>query len=140
MKHLTALALIATACVGPAAIGAVRAHHAMVMYDRLRTVTLDGTVVELQWTNPHVFLLVRGKVADDEEADVWRLETSAPSRLAQLGGWSATSLKYGDRVRVDVNPLRDGKEKAARIAKVTVIDSGAVLGTQYLDLDLRRQQ
>jgi Family of unknown function (DUF6152) len=118
----------------------VAAHHAMVMYDRSTTVTLDGTVVEFQWTNPHVFLLVSGKIDAAEEPAVWRLETSGPSNLMRQGGWSATALKPGDRVRVQINPLREPGLPNARLIKVRLLDTGQELGASYLDLDLRRPQ
>jgi hypothetical protein len=114
------------------------AHHAMVMYDRLRTMTLVGVVVELQWTNPHVFLLVKGAVEVDEEPAIWRLETTSPTNLVRLGGWSATALKPGDRVSIAINPLKDGNEKSARLVRVTLIDTGQELGTAYVDADLRQ--
>jgi hypothetical protein len=112
------------------------AHHAMVMYDRLRTLTLIGTVVELQWTNPHVFVLVNGTIDVDDDPTIWRLETTSPSNLVRWG-WSAASLRPGDRVSIVVNPHQQGREKNARLVKVTLIDSGQELGTEYLDLDLR---
>jgi hypothetical protein len=112
------------------------AHHTMVMYDRLRTLTLIGSVVEFQWTNPHVFVLVNGTVSEDDEPAVWRLETASPTNLVKLGGWSATALKPGDRVSITVNPHRDGREKSARLVRVTLLDTGQELGTAYLDLDL----
>jgi uncharacterized protein DUF6152 len=58
MKIIAALIVLAGSAT---ATKMVAAHHAMVMYDRTTTVTLNGTVVELQWTNPHVFLLVNGR-------------------------------------------------------------------------------
>jgi Family of unknown function (DUF6152) len=122
-----------------AAVQPLAAHHAMVMYDRLRTMTLVGTVVEFQWTNPHVFVLVKGSVEVDEEPAIWRLETTSPSNLIRLGGWSATALKPGDRVSITINPHREGREKNARLVRVTLIDTGQELGTAYLDLDLRSQ-
>jgi hypothetical protein len=117
----------------------------MVMYDRSTTVTLDGTVVELQWTNPHVFLLVSGKIDGGDQPGVsqpavWRLETSGPSNLTRQGGWSATALKPGDRVRVQINPLREPGLPNARLIKVRLLDTGQELGASYLDLDLRRPQ
>jgi hypothetical protein len=121
-----------------AAVQPLAAHHAMVMYDRLRTMTLVGTVVELQWTNPHVFLLVKGAVDVDEEPAIWRLETTSPTNLVRLGGWSATALKPGDRVSIAINPLKEGSEKSARLVRVTLIDTGQELGTAYVDLDLRQ--
>jgi hypothetical protein len=125
---------------GPAAtVQPVFAHHAMVMYDRLRTMTLVGTVVEFQWTNPHVFLLVNGSLDVDAEPAIWRLETTSPTNLIRLGGWSATALKPGDRVSIIINPNRESREKSARLVRVTLIDTGQELGTAYLDLDLRSQ-
>ena len=32
------------------------AHHSFAMFDRGRTVTLQGTVNEFQWTNPHAWI------------------------------------------------------------------------------------
>ena len=129
------LAVAAAFCAG-----AVEAHHSMVMYDRLHTVTLNGTVVELQWTNPHVFLLVNGKLHEHDQPAVWRLETSGPANLTRIGGWSATALRPGDRVRVEINPLREGDQKSARLTKVTLVDTGQELGSAYLDSDLVRQK
>jgi hypothetical protein len=128
---------IASALVTQLGIEAV-AHHSMVMYDRTRTVTLTGTVVELQWNNPHVFLLVNGRIGEGDPSGIWHLETSGPTNLARLPGWSPTALKAGDRVTVEINPLRAGEQRNARLTKVTVVDTGQELGTAYQDLDLRR--
>jgi uncharacterized protein DUF6152 len=126
------------ACVAGANV--VAAHHAMVMYDRVTTLTLTGTVVELQWTNPHVFLLVNGRTDEADEAAVWRLETSGPANLTRQGGWSATALNPGDRVSVVINPMKEPGQRNARLNKVTILDTGQELGATYLDLDLRRPQ
>ena len=115
----------ALAVAGGIAVRAVDAHHAMVMYDRLKTVTLNGTVVELQWTNPHVFLIVNGKLKDDDQPAVWRLETSGPTNLARQTGWSPTALRPGDRVSVEINPLREGDEKSVRLTRVVLTETPA---------------
>jgi hypothetical protein len=123
---------------GLAAVRPLAAHHAMVMYDRLKTMVLIGTVVEFQWTNPHVFVMVNGAVDMDDEPTLWRLETTSPSNLVRLG-WTATALRPGDRVSITINPHRDGaREKSARLLKATLLDTGQELGTAYLDLDLRQ--
>jgi hypothetical protein len=100
--------------------------------------TLVGTVTEFQWTNPHVFVLVHGTIDVDDEPAIWRLETTSPSNLIRWG-WSATSLRPGDHVSIVVNPHQQSREKSARLIKVTLLDSGRELGTEYLDLDLRGQ-
>jgi hypothetical protein len=99
-----------------------------------------GSLLELQWTNPHVFLLVNGKVDEADQPAVWRLETSGPANLTRQGGWSPTALRPGDRVSVQINPMREPGQRNARLTKVTLVDTGQELGTTYLDLDLRRPQ
>jgi Family of unknown function (DUF6152) len=136
---------VAASCGFAAGTNMVAAHHAMVMYDRSTVLTLVGTVVELQWTNPHVFLLVDGKVDEGDQPGVsqpavWRLETSGPAILTRQGGWSATALKPGDRVSVTINPMKEAGQRNARLNKVTLVDTGPELGATYLDLDLRRPQ
>jgi hypothetical protein len=135
-RSLAIAGAAALALAGGSAVRPLAAHHAMVMYDRLRTLTLIGAVVEFQWTNPHVFVLVKGTIGFDDEPAVWRLETTSPSNLVRWG-WSATSLRPGDRVSIVVNPHQKSGEKSARLVKVTLIDTGQELGTSYLDLDLR---
>jgi hypothetical protein len=103
----------------------------MVMYDNTKTMTLDGTLVELRWTNPHVFLRVEVKAKDTDQSEVWVLETSGPTNLVRLG-WSETAMKSGDRVRVDINPHRE-VAKAARVTKVVLVDTGQEFGTAYRD-------
>jgi hypothetical protein len=122
-----------------AAIPMVAAHHAMVMYDNTKTVTLDGTLVELRWTNPHVFLRVQVKANDADSSEVWVLETSSPTNLVRLGGWSETAMKPGDRVRVDINPHRT-EQRAARVTKVVLVETGQEFGTAYRDAQPPRTQ
>ena len=74
IKVAGALAIIYGSLAG---VQMVAAHHAMVMYDNTKTVTLDGTLLEFRWTNPHVFLRVEGKFKDRDQSEVWLLETSS---------------------------------------------------------------
>src|SRR5262249_35922938 len=80
----------------------------------------------------------QGRRAD--QPAVWRLETSGPANLTRQGGWSATALKYGDRVSVTINPMKEPAQRNARLHKITLVDTGQELGATYLDLDLRRPQ
>src|SRR5256885_6997053 len=34
------------------------AHHSFAMFDANKTITLDGTVKEFEWTNPHSWILL----------------------------------------------------------------------------------
>ena len=39
----------------------VAAHHSRAMYDRERTITIEGVVTKYEWTNPHVYLYVEAR-------------------------------------------------------------------------------
>ena len=102
------------------------AHHSFAMYDSTKLVTVDGSVTNFQWTNPHVLLWVTGTTAAGEPATLWTIELpTSPGNLGRMG-WSKHSLKAGDHVVVELNPLRDGKHGGS-FKKATLADTGKVL-------------
>jgi hypothetical protein len=97
---LTAIAVTAFAA-------SALAHHSFAMFDQQQSVTLQGTVKEFEWTNPHAWLRV---MVDDEKAGkplLWALELSSPSRLVTMG-MRADSVKPGDVVSVTFHPMKNG--------------------------------
>ena len=96
--------LIATLLVG--AVVPVVAHHSFAAFDQSREVTLKGRVTEFQWTNPHAWLVVKGKTANGPDEE-WSFEMISPSVLRR-NGWTRNSLKSGDEVTVTANPAKDG--------------------------------
>jgi len=102
------------------------AHHSFAMYDSTKLVSIDGTVTNFQWTNPHVLLWVTGKTSASEADTLWTVELpTSPGNLGRMG-WSKHSLKAGDHVLVELNPLRDGKHGGS-FKKATLPASGKVL-------------
>jgi MYXO-CTERM domain-containing protein len=102
------------------------AHHSFAMYDSTKLVTVDGSVTNFQWTNPHVLLWVTGTSAPGEAATLWTIELpTSPGNLGRMG-WTKHSLKGGDHVIVDLNPLRDGRHGGS-FKKATIVDTGKVL-------------
>jgi hypothetical protein len=91
------------------------AHHSFANFDMTKTVTLHGTVKELQWTNPHCFvqLLVLGATGPVE----WSLEMNSPL-ASYRGGWRPGTVKAGDKVTLLINPARDGTP-SGRLAAAT---------------------
>ena len=83
------------------------AHHSFSMFDAQQTVTLDGTVKEFEWVNPHSWLRVIVNDKNTGQPAVWVLELSSPSRLVTMG-LRADSMKAGDAVSVTFHPLRNG--------------------------------
>lgn len=96
------------AAASAAALGATPAlaHHSFSMFDNNKDMTLEGTVKEYQWTNPHVWIQLVVKDADNKDAE-WPIEGGSAAIL-QRQGWSRNSLKPGDRVVVVVHPRKDG--------------------------------
>jgi hypothetical protein len=82
------------------------AHHSFAMFDAEKKVTLDGTVKEFQWTNPHSWILLT--VSDAQgKAEQWAIEMGGPSGLARQG-WVPKTLTPGMKVQAVIHPLRDG--------------------------------
>jgi hypothetical protein len=103
-RFTTAAALLLTAVSLLAPLPLI-AHHSAAMFDDSKVVELQGTVKELQWTNPHVWLQL---VVDKDGAKTeWSIEGSSPNTLSRTG-WRSTSFKPGDVVSVRLNPMKDG--------------------------------
>jgi hypothetical protein len=104
---------------------AADAHHSFAMFDQSKVVTLTGTVAEFRWVNPHAALFVRVDQSDDGDT-FWAIEMTSPSNLKRRG-WTRTTLKQGDRISVEINPLRDGRHSGG-FRSATLLDTGRVLG------------
>ena len=114
------LAAAALAC-DPAA----EAHHSMAMFDETKTVTLVGTVKSFRWTSPHALIeiTVRYKTGPID----WTVEMGNVSGLLQAG-WTPTTIKFGDAVKIDCHPLRNGM--AGCNFKSLTLPDGKVMGMQ----------
>ncbi|MEO6389158.1 MAG: DUF6152 family protein [Croceibacterium sp.] len=95
-------AMAAALVAAPAA-----AHHSFAMFDQHKIVTLEGTVTEFQWTNPHAFIELDAANPGGGTRH-WSIELNSPNNLKRQG-WSRGALKAGDRVTLRMNPLRDGR-------------------------------
>jgi hypothetical protein len=82
------------------------AHHSYAMFDRSKTVTLDGTIREYRWTNPHSWIQITVP-GDNGGTDEWSVEMGSPFELLRVG-WTAKSVKAGDKVSIQVHPVKDG--------------------------------
>jgi len=83
------------------------AHHSFAMFDYNKDVTVVGEVKELQWTNPHIHLLVN--VPDPKGGVVeWEIEGGTPSNLRRTG-WARDVVKPGEKISVVIHPLKNGK-------------------------------
>ncbi len=96
------------------------------MYDSAKLLTLNCTVKEFQWANPHAVLWVISGPAAGEPLQNWSIELpTSPGNLTRMG-WTKHSLKPGDHIVLEFNPLRDGT-KGGSFKKATVAPTGEVL-------------
>lgn len=94
------------------------AHHSFAAtYFVDKTATVDGTVKEFLWRNPHSFIKVE---APDEkgEMQLWSIEWGGGAQLSQAHVTRDT-LKPGDHVVITGNPGRDPSEHRVRIKSIT---------------------
>jgi hypothetical protein len=98
---------------------ALTAHHGAATFDTDKEVTLQGTVTEWLWFNPHCFLKFDVK---DESGAVknWAVEAGNPTDMSKRG-WTRLAFKKGDTVTVTLQPVKTGAP-VGRIRKVVLAD------------------
>ena len=89
----------------------VLAHHSFAAeFDADKPVKIKGTVVEMEWINPHswIHLDVTGP---DGKVERWAVEGGAPNSLFRRG-WTKNSLPSGLEIIVDGFQAKDGSFRA----------------------------
>lgn len=87
--------------------GIAAAHHSNAAYDADHPQTMEGTVKQVNWTNPHITFVIEKDAKDGQPASTWVLEVSSPGVLTR-SGWTKRSLQPGDHAVFHYLPLRDG--------------------------------
>jgi len=104
--------LIACAAgIGLAGWAPIIAHHAFsAEFDGNRPVKLRGTVVKMEWINPHSWLTIEVKGPDGKVA-TWEIEAGAPNAMFRRG-FRKDSLPPGTEVIVEGFQAKSGKNMA----------------------------
>ena len=102
-KLAFAMSVAALACAPFAA----QAHHSHAMFDPAKTATVQGTVREFLYSNPHMWLFL--VVKDDKGMDVDYPVEGTNIQGAGAMGITSKTFKAGDKVSVLINPYRDGR-------------------------------
>src|SRR5262245_17529284 len=80
-------------------------HEILAKFDSTKSQTLKGTVTKVDWTDPHVHVLVN--VPEGTRLVNWAVELESPVDL-ERSGWGRFSLKPGDAITVQGMRARDG--------------------------------
>lgn len=107
---------------------AASAHHSFAaefLGDQTRTI--DGTVTEVWFKNPHVRYYVQVK-NEAGEIESWDVRTSSPTLLVRRG-WNRDTISEGDKVKIEGYLGRDGR-KLMSLISIELAD-GTILGQSY---------
>ena len=109
------------------------AHHGFAgRYDEDHPFTVEGTVVEFQFENPHSAIIFEAK--DKSGATQrWHAELSGAAALHRGDGWDRDSLKPGDKITIIGPRNKNGSNdmNLSHESKITMTDTGKVVHDSF---------
>lgn len=89
----------------------IAAHHSFAAeFDGNQFITVRGTVVKMEWVNPHSWIYLNAKDADGKVSE-WQFELGSPNALFRAG-WRKDSLLPGTEIVVRGYRARNGTQRA----------------------------
>ena len=101
------LALTAGLLAFGLASGPLAAHHSFAMFDQSRKVSVQGTISEIQWTNPHVWIHVEVPT-ENGGSETWAIEFTSRVHLTRRG-FPKDDIQVGDSGTFAMSPYANGQ-------------------------------
>jgi hypothetical protein len=111
IKTLMKAAAVAALLTGMAAVPAFAHHSFAAEFDAKKPVKLRGTVVKMEWINPHSWIHMDVKDPVTGKVERWMIEGGAPNALLRRG-WTKKSLPEGTEILVEGFQAKDGANRA----------------------------
>lgn len=92
------------------------AHHSRAHFLIDDKITIEGTITEVSWSSPHIYLTVQ---SDDQKT--WTLEGHSIPGSVRVG-WKQDSVKVGDHATVVAHPNRDPSKTFGMLYSATLAD------------------
>jgi hypothetical protein len=87
------------------------AHHSFAAeFDRSKVVNITGTIIKMEWVNPHAWIHVAAKNPDGTTTE-WMIEANTPNGLLRRG-FTKKSLEEGTEVIIRGYQAKSGDNKA----------------------------
>ena len=129
--------LLASFCVMAAGLfllsGPVLAHHGFAgRYDEEHPYTVQGTVLEFQFINPHSAIIFEAK---DQSGTMqrWHAELGGANALNRADGWTKDTLKAGDKITIVGPRNKNGSNdmNLSHESKISLTDSNKEIHNSF---------
>ena len=109
-RHKRVLGVMAIAIVA-ISVSSLRAHHSFAAeFDANKPITLKGTVVKMDWVNPHSWIHLDVKNPDGTVTR-WMIEGGTPNTLVRRG-FTKNSLLPGTEITIEGYQAKNGANRA----------------------------
>jgi Family of unknown function (DUF6152) len=108
---------ILTALTLGAGVAPVFGHHSFGLFDMSKSSEIEGSVIKLEWSNPHCWLFV-AVASPDSGAVSYGFELTSVGEMTRRG-WTKSVVKPGDKIKVMYHPVRDGRPAGYMVSVMT---------------------
>jgi len=105
--------------------GSAQAHHGDANRYNEQTITVSGTVVEVQMVNPHAHIVFDVTDAAGKTTR-WQAELGGPQQLMRQFGWTPQTIKSGMKITLIGRQLKSGAPylNMTERSQIVVADTG----------------